>query len=191
MQIQGKSRENLLKAATRLFHLQGYHATGLNQILKESGAPKGSLYYHFPNGKEQLAVEAVNAMGAFVYNDAKHNLAQHDDAVEAFQFLVRNIARHFDDIDNLNGVPIGLLAAETSLISEPLRQACQAAFASWETLYREKLHAYGFGEDESGKLALVINAMIEGAITRSLTYKNGEPLYYVADCIPKLLRKAP
>ncbi|GAA3331467.1 hypothetical protein GCM10020331_088170 [Ectobacillus funiculus] len=55
------------------FQLQGYHATGLNQILTESETPKGSLYYHFPNGKEQLAIEAVNNMKDFVQAKTEKN----------------------------------------------------------------------------------------------------------------------
>ena len=49
----------MLKKAADLFQRQGFHATGLKQILEESGAPRGSLYFHFPGGKEQLAVEAL------------------------------------------------------------------------------------------------------------------------------------
>lgn len=47
MTSRGDSREKILHTASRLFQLQGYHATGLNQIVKESGAPKGSLYHFF------------------------------------------------------------------------------------------------------------------------------------------------
>ena len=189
MSNKGDSRENLLEAATRLFHLQGYHATGLNQILKESGAPKGSLYYHFPNGKEQLAIEAVQLMSTIIANDSKKQLDEYTDPVVAFQSLIRNIAKHFDNIEQLEGLPIGLLAAETSLKSEPLRKACQSAFERWEALYRDKLENFGFEKEQANKMAIILNAMIEGAITRSLTNKNGLPLLYVAEFIPTLLKK--
>ncbi|WP_249712600.1 TetR/AcrR family transcriptional regulator, partial [Bacillus cereus] len=46
----GDSREKILAASTRLFQLQGYYGTGLNQIIKERSAPKCSHYYHFPDG---------------------------------------------------------------------------------------------------------------------------------------------
>ena len=52
-------RELIIQAATELFEEQGYHATGLAQILERSQAPKGSLYYYFPGGKQQLAVETI------------------------------------------------------------------------------------------------------------------------------------
>jgi TetR/AcrR family transcriptional repressor of lmrAB and yxaGH operons len=54
------SREKILTAASMLFQVKGYNATGLSEILKESGSPKGSLYYYFPGGKEELALEAIN-----------------------------------------------------------------------------------------------------------------------------------
>lgn len=55
MKEKTSDRDNILRTASRLFRKQGYHATGLNQITAESGAPRGSLYYYFPGGKEELA----------------------------------------------------------------------------------------------------------------------------------------
>ena len=51
----------MIQTAAGLFRAQGYHATGLNQVLAEGGLPKGSLYFHFPGGKDQLVVEATRA----------------------------------------------------------------------------------------------------------------------------------
>jgi len=189
MNTKHDSRENILAAARRLFHIQGYHATGLNQILKESGAPKGSLYYYFPNGKEQLAIEAVNTMAQFIITDIQNHLKESENACEALQYHLRCIANRFDDIDNIECIPIGLLAAETSSISEPLRMACKTAFESWEALYRQKLIESGMEPDQAHQISFVINALIEGAITRSLTTKDGQPLRYAADCIPLLLQR--
>ena len=59
-------KESLIRTAMRLFRRQGYASTGLNQILAESGAPKGSLYHYFPGGKEELAVAAVTLAGSMV-----------------------------------------------------------------------------------------------------------------------------
>ena len=138
MSAKNDSRQKILQAATRLFNIQGYHATGLNQILKESGAPKGSLYYHFPDGKEQLAVEAVNKMAVQIEEDIKLAMNQYDHALDAFQAHINKIAKHFDENNLFEGLPIGLLAAETSLMSEPLRKACKDAFEGWEKIYCEK-----------------------------------------------------
>jgi TetR/AcrR family transcriptional regulator, lmrAB and yxaGH operons repressor len=54
-----KTRTRLLDTASKLFRSQGFHATGLDQILRRSRTPKGSLYHYFPGGKDQLAIETV------------------------------------------------------------------------------------------------------------------------------------
>jgi len=52
-------KASLVRAAMRLFRRQGFASTGLQQILSASGAPKGSLYHYFPNGKEALGAAAI------------------------------------------------------------------------------------------------------------------------------------
>ncbi|MGD1935602.1 MAG: TetR/AcrR family transcriptional regulator, partial [Candidatus Phaeomarinobacter sp.] len=53
------ARQQLIETAARLFQSRGFHGTGLSLILEESGAPKGSFYHHFPGGKDELAVAAM------------------------------------------------------------------------------------------------------------------------------------
>ena len=55
-----RSRAALIDTAATLFRRQGYAATGLNQILDEAGVKPGSLYHHFPQGKQQLAAAVVD-----------------------------------------------------------------------------------------------------------------------------------
>ena len=57
MESKMNTREKILTTAAFLFQKNGYHATGLNEIIKESSTPKGSLYYHFPDGKEEISCE--------------------------------------------------------------------------------------------------------------------------------------
>lgn len=54
------TRSRILKAAQQLFRKRGYHGTGLNDILELAQAPKGSMYHHFPGGKEQIGVCVIN-----------------------------------------------------------------------------------------------------------------------------------
>ena len=60
------SRETLVRTASRLFRQKGYSGVGLTEILKEAGLPKGSLYYHFPGGKAELADAATRWAGAWL-----------------------------------------------------------------------------------------------------------------------------
>ena len=63
-----RSRAALIDSAATLFRRQGYAATGLNQILEEAGVRPGSLYHHFPQGKQQLAAAVVDGGGAAIEN---------------------------------------------------------------------------------------------------------------------------
>ena len=57
------SREAFVEATGELLRRQGYAATGLNEIVARSGAPRGSLYFHFPGGKQELALAAMERTG--------------------------------------------------------------------------------------------------------------------------------
>ena len=77
----GDTRERLLTAAQRLFRKHGYHATGLNDILEAAQAPKGSLYHHFPGGKEAIGVSVVEKISSSLLNLLAQSRARSTEAV--------------------------------------------------------------------------------------------------------------
>lgn len=188
MSVKESSKDKLIRTASRLFQLQGYHATGLNQITKESGAPKGSLYYHFPNGKEELAIESVQSTAAFVSKQIENALSSSTDAVEAIQTFITDIAERFQKEHRAGGIPIAAIALETALISGPLRESCQSAYQQFQSAFTEKLMQSGYEEERAKELGIVINLMIEGAFLISFTTGESEPLFLVAKQIPVLLK---
>lgn len=90
---KANARDKILETASRLFQLQGYHATGLNQIIKESGSPKGSLYYYFPKGKEELAIHAVHYTNKYVQVQIKESLNKSSDAAQAIQYFIEELSK--------------------------------------------------------------------------------------------------
>lgn len=183
------SKEKLVKTASRLFQLQGYHGTGVKQIIEESQSPKGSLYYYFPDGKEQLAIESVNVTAHFIKNKIKESLEKEDDPVKSIQSLIFEMAEFFQKKLRIEGVPIAAVALETSLISEPLRKVCQEAYNDFQDQFTQKLLQANFKEEKARELGIVINLMIEGAFLISFTSGDAEPLLLVADQIPMLLQQ--
>src|SRR5438132_13604059 len=57
------SRSRMIHAAAELFCQRGYHATTFSDVVRESGAPRGSTYFHFPGGKQELAREPIARAG--------------------------------------------------------------------------------------------------------------------------------
>lgn len=193
MNSKNQSREKILQAATRLFHLKGYHATGISQILKESDAPKGSLYYYFPEGKEQLAIEAVDRFGLSIADNIRKHLLVDDEITIVFQKHITSIALEFEDVEDLSQridvLPIGLIATETALVNEALREKCDAIFKLWESIYAERIIKAGYSAERAVLISRTINAVIEGGITLCLTNKSGKPLLDVVKMIPLLFSK--
>ncbi|QQZ10389.1 TetR/AcrR family transcriptional regulator [Heyndrickxia vini] len=182
------SKDKIISTASRLFQLQGYHATGLNQILKESEAPKGSLYYYFPNGKEQLAIESVQLTARFVSERIEEGLNRHSDPVVAIQGFIDDMAKQFQEKRCSEGVPIAAVALETSLTSEELRKACQVAYEKFQDVFTRKLIQSGYEENRAKELGIVINSMLEGAFLISFTTGTSKPLQLVSKQIPVLLQ---
>ena len=138
-----QTREKILFTATRLFYFQGFHGTGLNQIVKESGAPKGSLYHFFPEGKEQLAEEAIHLVKERIGKVISHYMNSYDKVEDA---LIAHISAMADLFNHENGLeehsytmmPFGILAAESAFMNERLREACGNTFKYWESIYFKK-----------------------------------------------------
>ncbi len=182
------TKEKFIETACRLFEIKGYNATGLNEILTESGAPKGSLYYHFPKGKEQLALESVNLAGERIKNNIKNILDNIEDPIEAIKCNIENIATIIDNEQKTRDISITLIALETYITSETLRKACEEIFTSLESIYSEKLIKAGMNKDKAYELGITIAAMMEGGITLSLTKKNGDSLRVIAKQITTLIK---
>ena len=187
MKNKTDSREKLLKVAAMLFQIKGYNATGLNEILKESGSPKGSLYYYFPNGKEELALEAITLASKSIQAKLQIVLDKYLNPIEAIQCLIKNIMKDFKKESKLKGISISLIALETYLSSEPLREACNESFTSIQNMYTEKLIQSGLEKEIAKELGTFIQVIIEGAITVSLTQKNDAIFLTVSNQIKILL----
>ncbi len=177
----------ILETASRLFQRQGYNGTGINQIIEESGTPKGSLYYHFPNGKEEIAIEAIQLVKEKILEQTKIDLLSANDVTSAFQQHINNIADFYDTEDVTEWLKIGLLASETASSHETLRLSCETAFTEGQKLYADILKEHGYEKNFAQELAVTINALLEGATTISLTRKSGDTLRVIANIIPTLL----
>ncbi|OMF27153.1 TetR family transcriptional regulator [Paenibacillus sp. FSL H8-0548] len=192
MSEKQNTRNMIIDTASRLFFTKGYHATGLSQIIKESNCPKGSLYYYFPNGKEELVLECINSTREHVMEKWKIKFAAYEDPAEAVQAFVVAIAEEAEKMDYQGYMPFSLwMAAETSCISETLRAAGQNVFTSWQGLISERLSERGMDEQRAADVGIVLVSLLEGALILAITSRNKQPLLTAAKTIPYLINKCP
>jgi TetR/AcrR family transcriptional repressor of lmrAB and yxaGH operons len=185
--VASPAREQFIEATCELLEAQGYHATGLNQIVAESGAPKGSLYHYFPDGKEELAAAAIERTGRSLAGRVEAALALDDDPAAAVGFLAAAIADAVEQSGFRVGGPLTTVAMETATSSQRINLACRAAYDRLQAAFTAKLEAGGHDPQRAAELASFVTAAIEGGIILSRTYQSGDPLRRVGRELAALL----
>ena len=153
------------RAAT-LFRRQGYAATGLNQILEEAGVKPGSLYHHFPQGKQQLAAAVVDSEGAGIEQLLRRLLATGRPVADIVDRWVDLLVAGLSG-DQRDGCPIEPIATESVNASPLVREASARAFAGWCAAVEERLRSDGWAATEAKRVALAVISLIEGALILS------------------------
>ncbi|KAA8746029.1 MULTISPECIES: TetR/AcrR family transcriptional regulator [Paenibacillus] len=191
MSEKSNARESIVSTAARLFFSQGYHATGLNQIIKESSTPKGSLYHYFPHGKEELAHECIQKANEHILQTFEKIFAAHDNTGDAIQRFIHDLAHETEAAGFTGFLPFSFWAAvETSCISQQLRIACQGVFADWQDVIKKHLILDGVGEEKARETALLIISLMEGALIISLTNQDKQPLLTAAEYLSVVTKNA-
>jgi TetR/AcrR family transcriptional repressor of lmrAB and yxaGH operons len=176
MPRKSDARQKAVQAAARLFQRQGYHGTGLAQILEESGAPKGSFYHHFPGGKEELALEAIRESSRGVEALFAAAAQRTRDPAEFVRTLTRGLARWIESSDFTEGCPVAILTLETTPDSPRLQAACRESYASWQRLVARALGQGGATRRQAERLAMLIVAGFEGGLLLSMAECSTAPL---------------
>ncbi len=184
------SKEKTIAAAASLLRRQGYHGTALNDILDEGGAPRGSLYFHFPKGKEAVG-EAALAFAAEAVRQAIADAAAGSADAEVFLTrIARGMAADLARSDYKEGCPIATTALETAAQSERLGAATRNAFQTWEAEIRGGLERFGIPAADAAFVATTALSQLEGALLLARTYRSLEPMNR-AEGVLKLLLATP
>lgn len=174
------TREQILQTTCTLLEKQGYHGTGLNEIVKESGSPKGSLYHYFPEGKEQIVAEAVITSGNETAERIRLGLSESSNAPKAISDFILKIAEQVELSKFAAGSPLTAVAMETATKSERINLACREAYTQLQVELKNKLMENGYSNLKAEELAVFSVASIEGGIILSRTYHTANPLRVVA-----------
>lgn len=176
----------MIDSAVTLIRERGVAATSFADVLAHSGAPRGSIYHHFPHGKAQLVTEATSTAADRLERRITRALDD-TDTVGVLRALADTWRHGFEDSNYRAGCPIVAAALGT----EPeARLIAGAAFETWRALIAGKLAADGVVGDRAESLALLIVSSLEGALVVAQAQASCTPLDAVVDELTGVCRAA-
>jgi TetR/AcrR family transcriptional repressor of lmrAB and yxaGH operons len=182
-----KHREPIVNAAVTLFRRQGYAGTGLNDIVEASGAPKGSLYHYFPDGKTSIAVAAVEEAGRRVAETMKTLAGETGSTGEMLRAHARLLSGWMRQSGFRDGCPITTVLLELAPRDGAVSEAGRGAYAARIGLLEAKLAADGFPRPRAARLAILCASVLQGALIQSRVERSGAPIETAADELARLL----
>lgn len=170
------ARQKMIEGTVTLLALHGLEGTAFRDVLKRSGAPRGSIYHHFPKGKDQLVEAAIELAGerALGVLDGLHGSPPKAVTQAYFDLwravLVRSNVR----------AGCAVLAVAVATDSPDLLDQAASIFRAWRGLIAELFVEGGMPGDEATRLAATLVAASEGAVVVSRAERSLEPFELVA-----------
>jgi AcrR family transcriptional regulator len=184
------TRDRILDASSELFRRQGYAGTGIKQILAQANAPFGSLYHHFPGGKDELTAETIRRAGAYYGQLVAETIAAEPDFVAGIRAAFIEAGVRLEATDYADACPIETIALEVASTNERLRVATAETFESWIATLAAWLEAEGAEPGAARALANVIIAALEGAFVLDRAARSTEALDACAEAMATLVEQA-
>ena len=191
MSAPPKQRDAIVRAAATLFRRNGFAATGINEIVKVSGAPKGSLYHYFPNGKDEIAVAAVRFAGNGLVATLEKLEQKHKSAAALIRAYCQLLAGWMANSGFRDGCPITTTLLESAPQSADVAAAGRESFDGWCAVISRALVRDGFGKAEAMQLATLTISALEGALILARIESNARPINDVAKSLAKILQSGP
>jgi AcrR family transcriptional regulator len=184
------TRERILAASGELMRRQGYAGTGIKAILQASGVPYGSLYHHFPGGKEEVGTATIRQGGQVYLALVEAYMTPEADLPTAVRAFFDDAAEFVASTDYVDACPVATIAGEIASTSEPMRQAAADAFISWTDLMESRLMDAGVTRKRAHEVAVELFCLIEGAFLLARTTRDVTSLRITARTAQSLVRTA-
>jgi len=184
------TRDRMLEATASLIRRRGHEASSLSQILEAADAPRGSLYHHFPGGKDQLVLEATRASVDWLTDLLAQALAASADTTVGFRAYVDGAVEELRRSDYGLGCPVASVVLDNPATGSPLAELCREAVETWERMYADHLEAAGLDRERAGALASLMISAVEGAILVARARRTTEPLIVARDELSRLIESA-
>jgi AcrR family transcriptional regulator len=169
------TKERILDATADLFRTYGYTGTGLKQVVAAANAPFGSLYHHFPGGKQELGAAVIHRSGRMYFELVMGVVDAAPDVLAGVRDCFDGAAAVLEATDYADACPIATVALEVASSNEPLRIATAEVFESWITGAVERF-AREVGAVKARDLAIMLITALEGAFVLCRAARNTEAM---------------
>ncbi len=183
---RGGTRAKMLASAAEVMRERGASGVTIDAVLARSGAPRGSVYYHFPDGRNQILTEALRYSGDSI-------TAMIDDAAErGARVLLREFVEFWVRLLTDGGFNAGcpVVAAAIASDDDDLKLSAEAGaiLGRWCTALTRAFVNDGFDDADAASLAVMSIAALEGAVLLSRSTRNADPLRQVGEQLEFLIK---
>jgi TetR/AcrR family transcriptional regulator, lmrAB and yxaGH operons repressor len=185
MPRRSDARARMIQSQAILQRERGVAGTALPDVIQHSGAPRGSIYHHFPNGRAELAEQATQFASDWITRGLERALAS-GDVLSAHEAIVEDWLAILRE----SGFLAGCAVAAGALAGPPdagARHAAAAGFRNWERLWRDAFESHGVSAARAETLAVLSIASIEGALMLSRAERSTQPLEQVGARLQRLI----
>ena len=170
-------RDRMVASAVALLARRGLQATSLSEVLEHSGAPRGSVYHHFPEGKNQMIDSALDAAGATAIELLDRKAGEPAEEIASwFLHIWREVL-----IRGKFEAGCAVLAVAVAADSPELLEHTARVFRTWRRRIAELLEQGGLAPADATRFAAVLVASSEGAVVMARAEQSLEPFDLVAE----------
>jgi len=182
------TRERLIAAMVDALRTKGFHGVGLTELLLAAQAPKGVLYHHFPGGKSELAVAAIDAVVSDITTGLGKLLQRHADPASALEAWMAFAQNKLAGSGFEQGCPLAAIALESTPEDGAIRAALANGFAAIRATLLQTLHSAGIEADRARNLSALIVSAYEGALVQARVAGSVEAMSDTAAALLDLVR---
>jgi len=182
------TKDRLIRTAANLFRSRGYHGVGLSELLTEANAPKGSLYHHFPKGKEELSAAAITYSGTQMLAALKKLIDKSGNPIEGLYAFFDYYIDQLEESGFKKGCPLATVSLETASGVPMVQQACKKAFDDIQNLLQQNLQMHGASKKKAEQLATLTVASFEGSLLLSKARNETTPIKLMRDQLSEQLK---
>jgi AcrR family transcriptional regulator len=185
--LSGNANKKILETASRLFYEQGYHVTGINQVIAEAGVAKASFYHHF-SSKEELCVAYLHKRHQDWFSWLQQEVEQNEDDQKRLLSLFTFLERWLPD-SNFRGCAFLNIASEFPSPDSKIRLLVVNHKNALQDYIRQLVDRLNISskKNNAAMLADLIYLLFEGAITTSQIYRSTQPIQAAREAVKQLI----